>query len=54
MKTLFENRKQLLKVRLILWLAIILAVVSLYSGWIIFNSYGLAEADGGVLKSAGV
>ena len=50
MKILYENRKQALKVRLVLWFAFLLSVVCLYSGWILFNGYGLAEADGGVLK----
>ncbi len=54
MKTLFENKRQAFKVRLVLWLAVILAVAALYSGWILFNSFGLAEADGGVLKPLGV
>ncbi len=54
MKTLFENKKQASKVRLVLWLAVFLAVAALYGGWILFNGYGLAEADGGVLKPLGL
>ena len=53
MKILFENKKQAIKVRIILWLAMLLSGAALYSGWLVFHSYGLAPADGGELKPFG-
>ena len=47
---LLENQRQALKVRFVFWFLQIAGALALWGGWAIFHSFGLAEADGGVLR----
>ncbi len=53
METLFDNHKQALKVRMVLWASILVCAGALYGGWVIFQTYGLSPGDGGVLRPFG-
>ena len=48
--TLFANQRQALKVRLVLWGALIACAFALYGGWTIFETFGLSPGDGGELR----
>lgn len=52
-KALVECRAQALKVRIVLWASAIIAAITTVSGWMIFQSFGLSPADGGVLRPVG-
>ncbi len=47
---LLECRRQAIKVRLLFWFLVVVAVWCVWGGWEIFQTYGLSPADGGVLK----
>ena len=47
---LLDNRRQARKVRAVFWASLLAAALALWGGWAIFESYGTAAADGGVLK----
>ncbi len=47
---LLECRRQALKGRLLFWFFVVVAVWCVWGGWEIFQTYGLSQADGGVLK----
>ena len=53
MRMLFENRRQALKVRIVLWVSLVVCAGALYGGWAIMQTYGLSPADGGVLRPFG-
>jgi len=48
---IFRAGRQLWKVRLWMWISIILAVPAIWWGWDLFQTYGTRPADGGVLAS---
>jgi len=47
---LLDSHRQALKVRIVFWILLIVGALALWGGWEIFQTFGLAEADGGVLK----
>ncbi len=47
---LLENHRQALKVRIMFWFLLAVVVLAMWGGWGIFQTFGLAEADGGVLR----
>ena len=49
-EVIFENKWQALKVRVVFWLMIVVALGALWGGWAILLHFGLSEADGGVLR----
>lgn len=53
MKRLFENHRQTLKVRIVLWIVFLVGLAALYAGWSTFQTYGLSPGDGGVLRPFG-
>lgn len=53
MQTLYKNSRQALKVRIVLWVSLGLCVAALYGGWVIFETYGTAPGDGGILRPLG-
>jgi hypothetical protein len=53
MKLLFDNHRQALKVRIVLWVVYVAGVAALYAGWNIFQTFGLSPGDGGVLRPFG-
>lgn len=53
MKLLFENHRQTLKVRIVLWVAYLAGLAALYAGWSILQTYGLSPGDGGILRPFG-
>jgi len=53
LKLLYENKKQARKLKFVLWFSLFVALLAVYSSWMLFNSYGLSAADGGVLKPFG-
>lgn len=50
MTPVVRNRRQALKVRLVLWATVPVALAAAWGGWSIFATYGLSPADGGVLR----
>lgn len=50
---LFDNKAQALKVRVVYWVLGLCCLAALYGGWVIFQSFGLSPADGGVLRPFG-
>lgn len=53
MQSLFENRRQALKVRLWLLASLIVCLGTLYGSASIYQSYGLSPGDGGALRAFG-
>ena len=47
---ILENYRQAFKVRLVFWFLLACGVAALWGGWVIFQTYGLSQADGGVLR----
>ena len=47
---LLENHRQATKVRLVFLAAMVVGLLSVWGGWTIFQTFGLSDADGGVLK----
>jgi hypothetical protein len=45
---LVECGYQAVKFRIVLWFSLVVAVITTIIGWLIFRSYGLSPADGGV------
>ena len=45
-----ESYHQAFKVRVVFWFLLVCGVLALWGGWVIFQTYGLSEADGGILK----
>jgi hypothetical protein len=50
MQTLFENRRQALKLRAVLCFSWVACAAALYVSGIIYRTYGLSSGDGGVLR----
>ena len=40
---LFENRRQALKVRIVLWVSLVVCAGALYGGWAIMQTYGPSQ-----------
>lgn len=53
MTEIYRAGSQLLKVRAIMLMSLACAVAACWYGWVIFESYGLRPADGGVLAPLG-
>ncbi len=53
MTLLFDNHRQTLKVRCLMWGIFAAGLSALYAGWSIFQTLGLAPGDGGVLRPVG-
>jgi len=53
MTEIYRAGSQLIKVRAIMLLSLASAVAACWYGWVIFQSYGLRPADGGVLAPLG-
>ncbi len=53
METLFSNRSQAIKVRLVLWVSVPVCAGALYAGGSIIEPYGLYPGDSGVLGRFG-
>ena len=47
---LLRSYRQARKVRVLFWLFAVIGALALWGGWWIFETYGLSEADGGVLR----
>lgn len=47
---LLDSGTQAIKVRVIFWVVVAVSLLALWGGWAIFQSFGLSQADGGVLK----
>jgi len=47
---LLENHHQALKIRIIFWVLVVVALFAFWGGWAIYQTYGLSQADGGVLR----
>lgn len=47
---LLKSERQALKVRVVFFFLLAVALAALWAGWAIFQSFGLSPADGGVLK----
>jgi len=45
-----ESYYQALKVRLVFWFLLACGALAVWGGWAIFQTYGLSEADGGILR----
>lgn len=54
MEPIFSAGRQAWKVRLIQWIAVVVAPAASWSGWLIARTYGLRPADGGVLAPLAV
>ena len=54
MKVIYRAGKQGYKVRALSLVSLLALAGSIWAGWILFNTFGLREADGGVLASLGV
>lgn len=50
MKILLENRRQALKLRIMLWGSVVCCIGALYGAWSLYETYGLSPGDGGVLR----
>ena len=53
MKHIYRAGSQLTKVKFMIAFAALCAAGALYWGWVLFNSYGTAPGDGGVLAPIG-
>ena len=52
-KTLFANKRQAFKARLLYWFFALACLGALYGGWAIYSTFGLSPAEGGVLRPFG-
>jgi len=53
MEMLFTSHAQAVKVRIVLWVSVLVCAGTLYGGWSLFETYGLNPGDGGVLRPFG-
>lgn len=50
METLYENHRKTIKVKFLLWFFLLVFIGASIGGWVIFQTFGLSPADGGVLR----
>ncbi len=48
--TMLDNRRQARKVRIVFWASLVACGLAFWGGWEVFLTFGLSEADGGVLR----